>query len=60
MNVLTNLFMVIILQYTCLSNEHIVHLKFTQCLLNVSGVGNKKLEVSGKCRRWIIQIYNRK
>ena len=54
MNVLTNLFMVIILQYTCLSNQHIVHLKITQCLLNVNGVGNKKLEVSGKCRRWII------
>ena len=31
MEVLTNLIVVIISQYTCVSDDHIVYLKFTQC-----------------------------
>ena len=42
MEVLTNLIVVIILQYVFVSNHHIIHLKLTQCHVNYISIKLKE------------------
>ena len=48
MDVLTNLIVVIILQYIIIPNHHIVHLKLIHCYMSIiSQYSQKKIKIKG-------------